>query len=145
MLAGAVAAATFALGSLIVGALAQHREVRLSLRKIILVLGTGTLLVAASFPAYVALSDARGLWRTQFLSGIGFGIAAAALLILGASLVGRYRASVIAVAVAGSFVAYAGGSTAYRAANYHHDVWVRHRDAIAQVLDGRTPRRARGP
>jgi hypothetical protein len=135
VLAGVVAAAAFAVGALLVALLTRHSEESLSRRAVALIFVAGALLLVASFPAYVVLSDARSLWRTQFLSGIGFGIATAALLVLAASFIHTRRLRVVAVAAAGAVVAYAGGSAAYRAASYHYDVWQRHRDAIAQVLE----------
>jgi hypothetical protein len=134
-LAGVAAATAFAVGALLVALLARHREDSLSRRNIAFVFGAGALVLVGSFPAYVVLNDARSLWRTQFLSGIGFGIATAALLVLAVSFIPNRRLRVVAIAGAGALVAYAGGSTAYKAAHYHYDVWQRHREAIAQVLD----------
>jgi hypothetical protein len=133
--AGVAAAVAFAIGALLVELLARHREELLPRRTVALVFGAGILILVASFPAYVVLSDARSLWRTQFLSGIGFGIATAALLVLGASFIDARWLRVAAIAGTGAIVAYAGGSAAYRAAYYHYDVWQRHRNAIAQVLE----------
>ena len=42
-------------------------------------LAVGFILVVLSFPVYLLLDSARGLWRTQFLSGIGAGLVLAAV------------------------------------------------------------------
>ena len=134
-LVGVSAAVLFAAGTLVVSLLVRGREEPLPRRHLSLVLGAGALVLLASFPAYLALDDARSLWRTQFLSGVGFGIASAALLVLAASLLSDRRLRVLAISAAGAVLAYAGGSTAYRAADWHYSTWQRHRDAIAQVLE----------
>jgi len=134
-LAGVAAATVFGIGALVVGLLVRHRAEALPRARVAFLLGTGLVLLLASFPAYLVLEDARGLWRSQFLSGIGFGVVAAALLFLAASFIGDRRLRVLTVAVVGAAVAYAGGAAAYRAASFHYDNWQRHREAMAQVLE----------
>jgi hypothetical protein len=135
LVAGVAAAAVFTLGAMVVASLARRREEPLAPTTLAAVVGAGLLLVIASFPAYLVLADARSLWRTQFLSGIGFGVGVAALLLLAATRIGGVRARLVVVAAGGALVAYAGGSTAYRTAALHFDIWERHREAIAQVLE----------
>ena len=105
-----------------------------------MIFGAGVLLLVASFPAYLVFADARSLWRTQFLAGVGFGVATAALLVLAASFINSPRLYLVAIARAGPALAYAGGSASYEAARYHFDVWQRHRGAMAQCPGGRTSR-----
>ena len=133
--AGMATAAVFVSGTLLVWILTRSREDGFARRHAALLLGAGALLLLASFPAYLVLADARVLWRTQFLSGIGFGIGSAALLLLVASLIGNRVIRVLAIAGVGAAVAFAGGSSSYRTANWHYDVWQQHRLAIAQVLE----------
>ena len=135
MFAGMAAAAIFVVGTLLVSILTRSRGDTLPRRHVGLLLGAGALLLVTSFPAYLVLDSARGLWRTQFLSGIGFGIGTAALLFLVVSLSGNRALRVVAFAGLGAVFAFAGGSSAYKTANLHYDVWQQHRRAIAQVLE----------
>lgn len=134
-LAGLAAAVVFASGAVLLAHIAPRPDERVSRRSLALLFCSGALVLVASFPAYLALSDARSLWRTQLLSGIGFGVAAAAVLVLGASAIRSQRVRTVSVATAGAAIAYAGGHTAYLTGNTHYDVWERHRTAIAQVLE----------
>jgi hypothetical protein len=93
------------------------------------------VLLVASFPAYLLLDSARGLWRTQFLSGIGFGIAVAAAICLTASVLGRHRWRVAAALILTAVVAYFGATASYGTARFHYQIWDRHRDAIAQIVE----------
>src|SRR5262249_33714019 len=57
----------------------QHRQERaglfsLSPRAWLLMLSIGFVLLILSFPVYLLLDSARGLWRTQLLSGTGAAI-----------------------------------------------------------------------
>ena len=95
----------------------------------------GVVLLAASFPAYLLLDSARSLWRTQFLSGIGFGIALAAGVCLAMTfLAGRRFRSGAALVLTG-LVAYFGVAASYGVGSFHYQVWDRHRDAIAAILE----------
>jgi hypothetical protein len=97
-------------------------------------LAAGFVLLALSFPVYLLLDWSRGLWRTQFLSGIGAGITISAL----ACLLSRYspaRPVRAAVFVAfGLAVGYAGVYTALVRGAFERFLWERHRSAIAQIL-----------
>ena len=95
----------------------------------------GAVLLVASFPAYLLLDSARGLWRTQFLSGIGFGIAVAAAVCLAVTLVKGRRSRVAAALVLTAVVAYFGATASYGVASFHYHIWDRHRDAVADVLE----------
>jgi len=135
LLVGLASATIVVLGGLLVARLGHRQAEPLSRREAASFMCAGTLLLAASFPAYLVLTDARSLWRTQLLAGIGFGIAAAALLALVASSITDRRFSRIAIGAGGAVLAFAGGWAAYKSAAYHFDVWQRHRGAMAQILD----------
>jgi hypothetical protein len=97
-------------------------------------LGTGVVATVLSFPVYLLLEWQRGLWRTQFLSGIGAGITLSAL----ACLVSRQipaRALRAAVFLAfGAAVAYSGVHAAIVRGAFHRHLWEIHRSAVAQIL-----------
>jgi hypothetical protein len=104
-------------------------------RALVAVGAVGLVLLVASFPAYLLLTSARSLWRTQFLSGIGFGIAVAAAICLAASILSGRRSRAAAAVVLTSIVAYFGAVAAYGVASFHYGIWDRHRDAVADVLE----------
>jgi hypothetical protein len=97
-------------------------------------LATGIVLLALSFPVYLMLDWSRGLWRTQFLSGIGTGITMSAL----ACLASRYtptravRAAVLLLIVLP--VVYGGAYVAVVRGAFMRHLWDRHRTAVAQIL-----------
>ena len=100
----------------------------------------GTLLLAASFPAYLLLSSSRSLWRTQFLSGLGASLILGSLISLVAlplSIVtGRLRWLHTAfVLVAASLVVYTGTQRSLERGASHREIWVRHRKALAEVVN----------
>ncbi len=98
-------------------------------------LGTGLLLVAASFPAYLILNSARSLWRTQFLSGIGSALVLAAVTGLLARAVGGERKSGLAMAAMGAVIVSFGTNAALGKSLFHASIWERHRVVMAAVLD----------
>jgi hypothetical protein len=127
-------------GIVIVGGLAIRRlqppdTTDLGRRPLAEVGAVGVVVLVASFPAYLLLTSARSLWRTQFLSGIGFGIALAAAICLAVTILGWRRSRAAAALVLTSVVAYFGTVAAYGVADYHYRIWDRHRDAIANVLE----------
>jgi hypothetical protein len=95
---------------------------------------TGLLLLALSFPAYLILESARGLWRTQILSGFGAALVLSSALALCASYAqGNWiRTSVLALLV--SLVVGYGSFSAVKKSAFHLWVWERQRSAMAQVL-----------
>lgn len=99
-------------------------------------LACGFVALALSFPVYLLLDSARGLWRTQFLSGIGSGVVLTALLSVAMSYgtsVRRSVKSVVFLALAG-VVVYCGSASALQKGAFHRWLWERHRRAIAHVL-----------
>jgi hypothetical protein len=132
-LLGAGAAAT------IVGAgmlMYWRRRERVPERRTLVVLAsTGAVLLVLSFPAYLILTSARSVWRTQFLSGIGFGAMAAALVTLAATYVrNRFVSLLVALGLAAS-VAYFGAAASYKEAHFHYTIWLLHKHAIEEVLE----------
>jgi uncharacterized protein (DUF697 family) len=71
-------------------------------------LGVGFILVALSFPVYLLLDSARGLWRTQFLSGIGAGLVLAALSGLISHAFVRHTAKIALFLAFGAVIAFFG-------------------------------------
>jgi hypothetical protein len=94
----------------------------------------GMVILVASFPAYLASIYARGLWRTQFLSGVGAAIVIASALTVGARLVRRATLGAILATVAVAIVTFFGALAAYRASQFQHDGWERQRRVIAAIL-----------
>jgi hypothetical protein len=95
----------------------------------------GALVLLASFPAYLILTSSRLVWRTQFLSGIGFGIAFAAIAALAGTVVRKRRLSLLIAVTAAATVSYFGAGASYRAAHFHYGIWLRHKHAIEEVLE----------
>ena len=96
-------------------------------------LAAGLTGVVLSFPVYLLLESARGLWRTQLLSGPGAGLflaGLAALLSLAAPR--RFRAGVaISLALP---VIFCGSAAALELSKVHLAIWERHRAAVAGIL-----------
>jgi hypothetical protein len=105
-----------------------------SARTSALLLGAGVILLVLSFPAYVILSSARMLWRTQFLSGIGAALVLAAAVGILLQLTQRRVVRLTGLAVAGALVAFFGVRAAYACGEFHYGRWERQRLAIAAVL-----------
>jgi len=131
---GLIAAATFALGVAAIAFLTRDVRPPTPRRLALLAVGAAAVLVA-SFPAYLVLTSARQLWRTQFLAGAGTGILFAALL--GLLVVGLRRpaARAAVLGAAGAVIVFFGVDASYQAASFHYGIWDRHRDAIAEVLE----------
>jgi hypothetical protein len=97
------------------------------------VLGVGIVTLVASFPVYLLLSTARGLWRTQLLSGIGTAVTITAAIALMTCLVGaRWR--VILLTTLSAVVIWSGAVAALGRGASHREGWERHREAIAGIL-----------
>jgi hypothetical protein len=98
-------------------------------------LGVGFILVALSFPAYLLLDSARGLWRTQFLSGIGAGLVLASLCGLASHPFLRRTAKIALFLAFGAGIAFFGSASAIRKCAFEKWRWERHRIAIKEILD----------
>jgi hypothetical protein len=97
-------------------------------------LGVGVVLLVLSFPAYLVLSSARTLWRTQFLSGIGFAVGLGSAIALLATLFRRQRWRIASVSICLGAIAYFGVAASFAAASYHYEIWSLHRTAVAEIL-----------
>jgi hypothetical protein len=104
-----------------------------SLRNWWLLLAIGFVLLVLSFPVYLLLDSARGLWRTQFLSSIGSGLVLIALIGLGSNVAGRKVRSAVFL-VMGAVIVYIGSLAAIQRGAIHRWIWERHRATILQVL-----------
>ncbi len=99
------------------------------------VLLAGIAALVMSFPAYLLLSSAATLWRTQFLSGIGTALVWASLGGLAASLLPhRWPRAWLLLALGVAIVPF-GVRTALREALLHDQIWSRHRHALETLLD----------
>jgi hypothetical protein len=97
-------------------------------------LATGIGLLALSFPAYLLLANARSLWRTQLLSGVG----AAVVLIAAASLLtwfvrpANLRAWL--TLALGGLVVYSGSTAVINRGSFHASGWEKHRACMRGIL-----------
>jgi hypothetical protein len=98
-----------------------------------LLLGAGFALLVLSFPVYLLLASARGLWRTQFLSSIGSGLVLTAIVGLVSNVAGR-KIRVAAFLTFGAVIVYFGSLSAIQKGAIHRWIWERHRSTILQVL-----------
>jgi hypothetical protein len=97
-------------------------------------LAAGIISLVLSFSVYMLLDSARGLWRTQILSGIGASIVFASLLgLIGHKLQSERAKAAILLAGAG-VITYFGTTSAIRLGALHRGVWEQHRVAMAEVL-----------
>jgi len=96
-------------------------------------LSCGMGLLILSFPVFLVLDSARGLWRTQFLSGIGAAVVFAALIwLIAAAVPQRWKSPVFLFL--GATVVFVGSLSAIQKGGEHRWIWERHRAAIRQVL-----------
>src|SRR5262249_37064787 len=103
-------------------------------RALLALAGLGALLLVASFPAYLILTSSVQIWRTQFLSGIGFAVLLASLIAIAAGVFSQQRVRLLVALAAAGVIAFFGAGAAYRAASLHYSIWVRHKDAMEDVL-----------
>jgi hypothetical protein len=103
-------------------------------RRSSLVLICGLSVLVFSFPVYLILESARGLWRTQLLSGIGAGIVLASVAGLLAMAVRSTFWRIKVFLLLGSIIAFEGSLAAIRRGAVHRFIWERHRTAIREVL-----------
>jgi hypothetical protein len=132
---GLIGASIVIIGGALVHRLQGGEDVVPGRQSLVTVTLVGLVLLVASFPAYVLLSSARSLWRTQFLSGIGFGIALAAAISLGVTFVRGRDVRATGALILTAVVAYFGATASYGVARFHYEIWDRHRDAVADVLE----------
>ena len=131
-------AVVFAAGWMAVIRLGRDRErpnpFAVSIRSCVTLLAAGFVASALSFPVYLLLNTARGLWRTQFLSGMGSGIMMAAVLGLISFIpLGKYG-RIAVVLTAGATIAFWGSVAALERGGVHRSDWERHRHAMLEVL-----------
>ncbi|MFZ1994042.1 MAG: hypothetical protein WAU75_08025, partial [Solirubrobacteraceae bacterium] len=103
-------------------------------RPLLLAFAVGLILLVLSFPAYLALSDADSLWRTQFLGGLGSGVVLATVAGLAALAARRRWLQVGLAAVAAGLVSYFGVQASFTMASFHYANWQRTRTAMAEVV-----------
>jgi len=102
-----------------------------SARKLALLLGSGFLLLAASFPGFLILNSSRWLWRTQMLAGPSAALVMASsvgLVILGLQqLLNNSRISCFArratLFFTGAAVGYFGAWASLIDASFHYAIW----------------------
>lgn len=97
-------------------------------------LTAGFVLLALSFPAYLLLDSARGLWRTQFLSGIGAGLVLTALMALASRVFSRSILQATTFLILGCTIVFCGSLSAIQKGGFHRWIWERHRTAIVEIL-----------
>jgi hypothetical protein len=132
LLGAGAAAAILGVGGLMYW---RRRETLHERRALVALAATGALLLVLSFPAYLLLTSARLVWRTQFLSGIGFGVMAAALAVLAATFVRNRAVSLLVALGLAATVSYFGAAASYKEAHFHYGIWLRHKHAIEEVLE----------
>ena len=103
-------------------------------RSLVYLLICGLVILAASFPAYVILSSARELWRTQFLSSIGAGLVLGSIIALAATLVRRSWAMTAIVAIGAGAIAYFGVAASFTDASFEYGIWAKDKHTMSQVL-----------
>jgi hypothetical protein len=113
----------------------REREAEESSRRTLLaLLAVGMGLLILSFPVYLILDSARGLWRTQFLSGIGAGLVLTALAGLVSQVFNRQANRAVAFLTLGSVVVCIGSAAAIHRGAIHRWIWERHRTTMREVL-----------
>jgi hypothetical protein len=137
-LLSAIVAVVFAAGWVAVIRLGSDRDrpnpFAVNVRSCRNLLAAGVVTLALSFPVYLVLNSARGLWRTQILCGIGSGIVMAAVLaLISWAPVGKAGRMAI-VLTAGAIVTYCGSVAAIEKGGVHRWDWDRHRIAITELL-----------
>jgi hypothetical protein len=105
-----------------------------SVRTWLALLTAGLVLLVLSFPVYLLLDSARGLWRTQFLSGVGSGLTLTAMAGLVSHGVSRRPVRTAVFLVLGAVIVCFGSISAIQKGGFHRWVWERHRAAMAKIL-----------
>lgn len=127
---GAIAAVVFGAS----GAASQGRDADLGVRQILLLFGLGLGFLMLSYPAYLLLEEARSHWRTQFLSGFGTAILLAGFAAVSVKPVLNAKLRSGLMLAFGVLVVGFGTIASLKTANYHYEVWNRHRNVIAEIL-----------
>jgi hypothetical protein len=122
----------------------RERAVFLTPRAWLGLLLTGFALLVLSFPVYLLLGSAADLWRTQFLSGIGFALTWGSLAGLAAATLPRRWPRAWVFLAAGMLISGFGVAAALRLAASHDEIWSRQRQAVEEMLTlaPRLPERA---
>jgi len=96
---------------------------------------TGFMLLILSFPVYLLLDSARGLWRTQLLSAAGAAVVLSAAIGLVAQFlpIGNRGRGVVFLVLAAAVV-MCGSIGALQLGAVHRSQWDRHRITMARVL-----------
>ena len=97
-------------------------------------LAAGSVLLILSFPAYLALSDPRNLWRTQLLSAIGAAMVLGAAFALLAKPFSRGWTRDLVVMCMSAVVVFYGASRAVERGAFFRYKWRRHQIAIQEVI-----------
>ena len=112
----------------------RHRAANGTTRAWLCLLAAGIVAVVLSFPVYLMLGSARGLWRTQLLSGVGAGLVLTAVCGLLAHRLPWLAARAGILLVAAGVVVCFGSIRAIQLGATHRGIWERHRKAITEVL-----------
>ena len=112
-------------------------------RSLVYLLACGVVILVASFPAYVILSSARQLWRTQFLSSIGAGLVLGSIIALAATIVGRSWAVAAIAAIGAGAIAYFGVLASFTDASFEYSTWTKEKHTVEEVVS-LAPRLERG-
>jgi hypothetical protein len=97
-------------------------------------LAAGSVLLILSFPAYLALSNSRTLWRTQLLSAIGAAMVLGAAFALVARPFPRGWMRELVVMCMSAVVVFYGASRAVERGAFFRWNWHRHQVAIQEVI-----------
>jgi hypothetical protein len=97
-------------------------------------LAAGLVVLFFSFPIYLVLSSARGLWRTQLLASIGSGLVMTAVLGLLASPLRSPMWRTAVIVAGGSAIVFCGTISAVQKGGFHRWIWERYRTAMTELL-----------
>ena len=97
-------------------------------------LAAGSVLLILSFPAYLALSDPRTLWRTQLLSALGAAMVLGAVFALLAKPFPKGWMRDLVLMCMSAVVVFYGASRAVERGAFFRWNWHRHQIAIQEVI-----------
>jgi hypothetical protein len=103
-------------------------------RRLLVLAGCGAALFAFSFPVFLLLDSARGLWRTQFIAGLGYGLLVVAVAGILASFVPRRLGRPVAFYALCLIPLVFGLRASIKRGELHYGLWERHRFAMEQIL-----------